>query len=143
MVNLTGQERQGDGDAVKRRDRHHPGHDPGADEVGNRADRHGFQRVDFFVDPHGAQLRGDAGAEGGRQADSSDHRGRDSDVDESGQESGQRFDADIAQRAVALTASVPPAASVKNPTITSVPPIIAKVPAPMLISAMRRMISRR
>ena len=41
------------------------------------------------------------------------------------------------------TASVPPAASVRNPTMTTVPPIIAKVPAPMLISATRRMTSRR
>ncbi len=42
------------------------------------------------------------------------------------------------------TANVPPAASVKkNPTITTVPPIIANVPAPMLISAINRMISFR
>ena len=79
---LTGEERQGDGDAVQRRDCHHPGHDPGADQVGNRPDRHRFQRVDFLVDPHGAQLRGDAGAKGGRQTDSSDDRRRDSNVDE-------------------------------------------------------------
>jgi hypothetical protein len=41
------------------------------------------------------------------------------------------------------TASVPPDANVKNPTITTVPPISAKVPAPILISATRRTISRR
>ena len=41
------------------------------------------------------------------------------------------------------TASVPPAARVKNPTIATVPPIIAKVPVPMLISATSRMTSLR
>ena len=41
------------------------------------------------------------------------------------------------------TARVPPAARVRKPTITTVPPIIANVPAPMLISAIRRMISWR
>ena len=40
------------------------------------------------------------------------------------------------------TASVPPVARVRNPTMATVPPIIAKVPAPMLISAMRRTMSR-
>jgi len=34
-------------------------------------------------------------------------------------------------------------ANVRKPTITTVPPIIANVPAPMLISAISRMISLR
>ena len=38
---------------------------------------------------------------------------------------------------------MPPAAKVKNPTITTVPPIIANVPAPIEISAISRMISLR
>ncbi len=40
-------------------------------------------------------------------------------------------------------ANVPPAASVRKPTITTVPPIIASVPAPIEISAINRMISLR
>ena len=65
-------------------------------------DRHRLQRVDLLVDPHRAQLRGHAGAEGGGQPDARDHRRRDAHVDERRQESGQRLDADIAQRRVAL-----------------------------------------
>ena len=41
-------------------------------------------------------------AERGRQTDSGDHRCRDAHIDERGQEPGERFDADVAQRAVAL-----------------------------------------
>ena len=41
------------------------------------------------------------------------------------------------------TASTPPVASVRKPTMTTVPPIIANVPAPMLISAIKRTTSRR
>ncbi len=99
---LACKERQYDGDAVQRRDRQHAGHDPGADQVGDRPNRHRFQCVDLFADPHGAQLRGHAGAEGGRQADPGDDRRQNADVDESRQEAGERFDADIAQRAVTL-----------------------------------------
>ena len=99
---LAGDERQDDGDRVQRGDRQHPGDDPGADQIRNRADRHRFQRVDFFVDPHGTQLRGNPGAKRGRQTDSRDDGRRDSNVDEGRQKPGQRLDADIAQRAVSL-----------------------------------------
>ena len=61
-----------------------------------------LQRVDFFVDPHGTQLSGHPGAEGGRQTDPGDHRCRDTHIDERGQKAGQRLDADIAQRGVTL-----------------------------------------
>ncbi len=99
---LAGEERQDDGDAVKRGDRDHPGHDPGADQVGDRPNSHGFQRIDLFADPHGTQLGGHTGAEGGGQADAGDHRRRQAHVDECRQETGQRFDADVAQRAIPL-----------------------------------------
>ncbi|SLH84446.1 Uncharacterised protein [Mycobacteroides abscessus subsp. abscessus] len=38
---------------------------------------------------------------------------------------------------------VPPENSVRNPTITTVPPITASAPVPMLISAISRMVSVR
>ncbi len=38
---------------------------------------------------------------------------------------------------------MPPVANVRNPTITSVPPIMANTPAPMEISAISRTISLR
>ena len=41
-----------------------------------------FQRVDLFVDAHRAQLRGDACAEGRRQADPGDDGRGDADIDE-------------------------------------------------------------
>jgi hypothetical protein len=41
------------------------------------------------------------------------------------------------------TARVPPVARVRKPTITRVPPIIASAPAPIEISAISRMTSRR
>lgn len=114
-----------------------------ADEVFDRSDAHGLQCVDLFVDPHRAQLGGDAGAEGRRQADPRDDGRRNSDVDECRQEPGQRFDADVAQRAVALDRQDAARGERENPTMTTVPPIIANVPAPMLISAMSRITSRR
>ena len=41
------------------------------------------------------------------------------------------------------TAITPPVARVRNPTITTVPPIIASAPVPMAISAMSRSVSLR
>ena len=49
-----------------------------------------------------AQLCGGAGTDRRRQRDTGDHRRDDADVEEGRQESGQRLDADVAQRRVAL-----------------------------------------
>ena len=57
-------------------DDHDAGHHPGGRQVGDRADAHHLERVDLLADPHGAQLRGGAGADGGRQADGGDQRRR-------------------------------------------------------------------
>ncbi len=63
---------------------------------------HGFDGVDLLGHPHRAELCGGARADGGRQRDACDHGGDDADIEEGRQEAGQRLDADVAQRRVAL-----------------------------------------
>ena len=63
---------------------------------------HRFDGVDLLGDPHRAQLRGGARADGGGQRDARDDRRDDAHVEEGRQEPGQRLDTDVAQRRVAL-----------------------------------------
>ena len=63
---------------------------------------HRLDGVDLLGDAHGAQLGGGARADGRGQRDARDHRRHDADVEERRQEAGQRLDADVAQRRIAL-----------------------------------------
>ncbi len=139
-----GEERGQHRQRVQRHDRDQAGQQPGRDQVGHRMDRHRFDGVDLLGHPHRAELGGCARADRGGQGDTGDHRCHDAHVEERRQEAGQGLDADVAERANnPCTAIAPPEARVRKAATPTVPPIITRAPAPMVISATSRMVSLR
>ena len=97
-----GEERRQHRQRVEGHDRDQSGDQPGGHQIRDRVHRHRLDRVDLLGDPHRAQLRGGAGADGGRKRDAGDHRRHDAHIQECRQEAGERLDTDVAQRRVAL-----------------------------------------
>lgn len=91
-------------DAVERDDRHDARDDPGGDQVRHAADAHAFERVDLLVDPHRAELGGEAGADGRGQGEARHQGGDLPGVEVGGDEAGEGGGAEFVHGRVALEA---------------------------------------
>src|SRR6478752_700755 len=83
-----GPERCQHADAVQGDHHDQAGDHPGGGEEGDAPDPHHLERVDFIVDPHGAELCGSACTDGGGQCDSGGRRRDQPDVEERRRKSG-------------------------------------------------------
>src|SRR4051794_8617546 len=99
---LRGEVAEEKADDVERDYRDETGDDAGGDEVGHRRDAHDLEGIDFFGDAHGAELGGEARADGGREAEAGDQRSDLARVEVRRDEAGEGRDADLVEALVAL-----------------------------------------
>ena len=76
------------------------------DQERQRRDRHHLEGVDLLGDPHGAELGGEAAADGRGQRDAGDQRGDLAGVEVRRDEAGERRRADLVERGVPLEADL-------------------------------------